>query len=256
MSKRGKARNDLQLSQLQSKILLWLEDQLRGTDLDLLRRKMVTLSRRHSRRSGTQDKADNDSLDTLFGPQPQKRKVDKRGVLWNTKQFYDDPKPTNSQRAALSRALRRLEKRGLVVCSRKEVCTTYVTLTEPGWRVATHWRMWGTSSRDMRAVGSNTPESRWNAELKSSLARSRTVLRYATEENDGELEAKLRIRIEEIEGELARLSNLVRIASIKALLDGIPNSSMVQSLKALRAEHPNFFEHTVFEIDPRDQTKK
>lgn len=254
MGKRGKSSNDTQLSKLQSEILIWLEDQLRGTDLDLTSRKLAALRRRDKRSPEELAKAA-DRTKKLFEPQPQKRKIHKQGVLWNAKQFYNDPQPTNSQQSALSRALQRLEKRGLVICSKKTLRTTHVALTEPGWRVATQWRLWGASDRDMRISHLSTPENKRHAELKNKLIKLRAVLHYALENDDELLEAKLNVQIKELEVEMFEVARSLRRASIEALLNDFPNSILVQGLKSIRAKDPDFFEK-VIEIDPNKRPEK
>lgn len=67
--------------------------------------------------------------------------VNQKGIRWSAKRFYNAA-PTLSQQAALSRALHRLENRGLIVCHDatgrflQKPRTTHVKITPPGMRIA------------------------------------------------------------------------------------------------------------------------
>lgn len=219
MGKRGKAGNIAQLSRLQCEILLWLEHHSHGTCLD---------NRGYCE------------------PKPSKVKVSSKGVSWSAKRFYDDPEPTSSQQAALSRALRRLEKRGLVVCLRVGTRAAHVLLTEPGWSIASHWRVWGASLRGMSTALTSTPEGRQKAELQARLAKLRGALVYALDEGDEQLEAKLVMEVRGIEDRLAAGFPLLKRASIEVLMKDFPDSVLMQGLRAVQFDHPEFFERAVF----------
>lgn len=226
--RRGKAKSEAQLSKLQCKVLLWLEHYSHGTCLDPWGR---------------------------LEPSPGRAKVGAKGVSWNAKRFYDDPLPTKSQHSALSRGLRRLEKRGLVFCLRSGGRTTHVALTKPGWNIATHWRLYGASSREMRTVQRSTPEGRQKAELQARLAKLRGALAYAVDEGDEQLEAKLKAEIKEIKKELGDGSALLKRASIEALMGNLPGSVLMQGLRKVQIDHPRFFERVVLTVNSQKATE-
>ena len=94
--KRGEAAEDRQLSQLQRRVLLWLFNQESEVDAAKL---LV-------RDFDTQE--DEDALLNTI------RKYQVKGVHWSTKKVLNDV-PTRAQITALSKALGRLESRGLVI---------------------------------------------------------------------------------------------------------------------------------------------
>lgn len=102
-----------------------------------------------------------------------------KGVKWSTKEFYQSF-PTNSEKAALSRALKRLAKRGLVVLydtargRGSKPRTTHVRLTEYAENATVlNWAANHSDARelieeafdDYKAMPSLTPEENGNFEI-------------------------------------------------------------------------------------------
>jgi hypothetical protein len=103
MGKRGKAGADRKLGKLQVSTLLWLRSRLRKTKLDPWWSRIERATKKARRTNPA-------ITEVALIP------VDERGVRWNVKRFYDDPKPTRSQHSARSAARDGLEERGLIAC--------------------------------------------------------------------------------------------------------------------------------------------
>ena len=121
--KRGDADNDRQLSTLQRRILVWIHKlELVYKDFQLEKNRL--------------------------------RELNQKGIPWSAKSFYNAA-PTRSQEATLSGALRRLEKRGLVILYDsagglgEKPRTKHVRLTKAGAEVARFEREHGLTYRQL-----------------------------------------------------------------------------------------------------------